>query len=549
MNERNRRVENKRLRTLTIFRIRKGVSQPELIVKEDETNKSFELSITGCNFAKLYTKRIAPKTPDWAELFLDLVDANNLGTNSSVSAILLVGVGDYTFVLTFGHGRHLVRDDTLEERFGLVCTLNSVAPDSLRCVDVQSLDAIQSHSRIQSGLEIPVGQFGLNVEQDMLKAVVGAPKDSGLGARMTGGDSLSVSVRMNLSDLPSLLRAYEEQFTRGLSATVYAWVNNINLVKRSSALIDDLNSIVVSKFRAEDYQDIWLAIPEIIDWNKVSGFTYQGSGKAMHSDINLDGFLSTLSETSKVTVELLKTRKVFCVDEDYNRTGKAWSIYKCLYAEIEKSDQKYIFNGGLWYRVDEDFVAQTNGDFSNIPMSTIALPSYHGGGEGHYNRSVAESMAKKYDLLDDKKKVFHGGGYGQVEICDLFSKNRELIHVKRYGKSNVLSHLFSQGFVSGQLLQMDKEFRRKVVDKLSHEFKDLIDVDVRPIDKQFTIVFAIISELQSHELHLPFFSRVNLNNTFKQLIGFGYRVELLKIDVDQTYAVTKKYPPEKNKKL
>ena len=77
-------------------------------------------------------------------------------------------------------------------------------------MDVQSLDAIQSHTRIQSGQETTSDQFGLDVEQDMLKAIVGAPRDEKLGTRMTGTDSLVVSAKMDLSDLPSFLDAYPQ---------------------------------------------------------------------------------------------------------------------------------------------------------------------------------------------------------------------------------------------------------------------------------------------------------------------------------------------------
>jgi len=141
----------------------------------------------------------------------------------------------------------------------------------------------------------------------------------------------------------------------------------------------------------------------------------------------------------------------------------------------------------------------------------------------------------------------HGGGHGQVEICDLFSIDRELIHVKLYGKSSVFSHLFSQGFVSAQLIQIDADFRKKVRGQLAAPFVDLIEINKKPGQDEFTVVYAVISEEKGGTLRLPFFSRVNLNNTAKVLRGFGYRVELLKIPVDDRYAKTTKLPPSKQK--
>jgi uncharacterized protein (TIGR04141 family) len=47
----------------------------------------------------------------------------------------------------------------------------------------------------------------------------------------------------------------------------------------------------------------------------------------------------------------------------------------------------------------------------------------------------------------------------------------------------------------------------------------LIDAATKPAPDAFTIVYAIISEEPGAGLHLPFFSRVNLNNTRKILRG------------------------------
>lgn len=149
-----------------------------------------------------------------------------------------------------------------------------------------------------------------------------------------------------------------------------------------------------------------------------------------------------------------------------------------------------------------NFVERTNSEFRKIDVSSLQLPVYAGGGEGKYNNHVCDKYPARFALLDDKNKISHGGGHGQVEVCDIFSINRELIHVKIYGKSSVFSHLFSQGFVSGQLLQVDADFRKKVKAKLGSPFNDLIAVE-RPTDKELTIVFAVISDSEEKALQLP----------------------------------------------
>lgn len=535
--------KKKNVEHLSIYLAKEAIIRRDQIIKAD-CDGSAEIAISGSGKGHLYWTAPHPVYPKWTSLFAGSMDIKQIGKVSGLSAAFVLKVEGRYFILTFGQGgRFLIEDDVCEERFGLIAALNSVDRESFRCIDKQSLDAIQSHTRIQSGEETTADQFGLDVEQDMLKAIVGTPKDSSLGNRMTGTDSLSVSVRMDLSDLPSLLKMYKEKYEQDLSETDYDWVNNISAVKSSSALITALEGCLIEKFTNEDYTNLWLAIPEIIDWNLVCGFIYAGGKGVRHPDIDLQGFLSTLKGQA-ISIDLLKQRHVHCADADHKYVFKHWSIYKCLYAEIEHEGKKFILNDGKWFNVSMSFVERTNAEFKKVDISSLKLPVYQGGGEGKYNEGVSENNSDKFALLDDKNKISHGGGHGQVEACDLFSLDKELVHVKIYGKSSVFSHLFSQGFVSGQLLQLDAAFREKLKAKLKPPFSNLIDIEARPKDKEFTVVFAVISESTEESLYLPFFSRVNLNNTCKVLKGFGFNVQLLKIPVDPLYAKTKHCPPK-----
>lgn len=532
---------------LTIFLVKSAYATPNQIVNLEECDHPITVPIAGYGSGQLHIKRTPPTAPKWAKLFKETVDLNSLKI-PGISAIFLINVNGRYFVLSFGQGgRFLIRENTTEDRFGLLCTLNSIDPKSLRCVDVQSLDAIQSHTRIQSGQATSSDQFGLDVEQDMLKAVVGAPLDEAFGTRMAGSDALSVSVKMNLLDLPYLLDEYRKKFEADLSAKDHQWVNNISLTKDATT-IASLETELNRKLAAKIYDNIWLSIPEIINWQTVKGFMYSHGRKEVHSDISFPGFLKTINAGSTITLDLLRQRKVHCADADHNPVYNSWPVFRCLYAEIDLPATKHILNDGKWYTVATDFVTKTNSDFDAMPMSNLMLPDYTGGGEGAYNEGIATVAPNQYALLDDKKKIMHGGGHGQVEICDLLSIDRELIHVKMYGRSNVFSHLFAQGFVSGQLIQIDPEFRQKVRAQLTTPFVDLIQVETKPAQDDFTIVYAVISDADGSKLRLPFFSRVNLNNTARILRGFGYKVELLKIGVDPVFAKTALCPPKKSKK-
>jgi len=528
-------MPKKKVVHLTVFLIKDQFNKASEILETDECDEPVEVAIAGHGKGRLFIKQSPNQPPKWASLFAGQLDARRLKT-ANVAAAFLFKVDDRWYVLTFGQGgRFLLKGEVFEERFGLLTALNSVNRESFRAVDMQSLDAIESHSRIQSGQGTSADQFGLDIEQDLLKAIVGAPDDEALGSRMAGADSLSVAVRMTLADLPTLLAAYRTKFEAGLSNSDYQWVNNLSMLKTSSALIPALEALLVKNFSTKNYEDVWLSIPEVIDWTMVVGFMFTGGKGSIHPDISLGGFLSTIPDGVEVSIDLLKSRRVYCADQDHNRVYKSWSVYKCLYAETTYKGNRYVLNDGKWFNVSPDFVKRTNEQFSKANRSKLLLPLYQGNGEGKYNASVANSEPDQYQLLD-AHLVRHGGGAGKVEVCDLLSRAGHLLHVKLYGKSSVLSHLFAQGFVSGQLIQTDGDFRAKVANMLKGPFDGLIRAAERPKDQELTIVFAVISESPGDELRLPFFSRVNFNNTAKALMGYGFRVELLKVAVDPNYA-------------
>jgi len=536
-----------RVHHLNIFLVKKSFKDVDKIIKTEACAPPIAVPIAGHGAGQLFVKKNPPTPPRWAELFAEFLNPTDVAV-AGVAAIFLLEVADRKYALAFGQGgRHLLKEDVHEERFGLLATLNSVSSESLRCVDVQSLDAIQSHSRIQSGQASSPDQFGLDVEQDMLKAVVGAPVNQAMGTRMSGSDSLSVGVSLKLSDLPALLVQYKKSYEIDISGKDYEWVNNISVTK-SAALIQKLEVALDARLITKNSQNVWLAIPEIIDWDSVAGFVFTHGKNQMHPDITMEGFLKTVQAGEMVTLELMRQRRVHCVDADFKRTYKDWSVFRCLYAELDTADGKFILNDGSWFKVDSDFVQRTNEDFKKIARSKRKMPTYQDDGEGEYNARVATFFPQEFALLDDKQKIFHGGGHGQVEVCDLFSVDRELIHVKIYGKSSVFSHLFAQGFVSGQLIQIDQNFRKKVKAKLKAPFSELIPVVEKPAQDEFRIVYAVISAEPGEDLQLPFFSRVNLNNTAQILRGFGYKVELLKIPVEPAFAKTVKVPPGKAKK-
>jgi len=518
--------ENKKTQTLSIFLIKEDLLSSEDIIKSDPTIKEHQVEYDGDKLGQLFVQKRHPKPPRWACFFDGCIDVSEIGNVATTSAVLLVKNDVRMFAITFGLGRYLLKTDCWEERFGLRVTLNCIDENKVRCIDKKTLDVITKQSKEQASRDAPPQDFGLDIEQDLLRAVTGKPVNKSYGARMSGMDSLHVAVKAEISDVQELLSKYYVKYNDDSYKRTFPWVDHIAEVK-SKGLIADLDERLAEHVRDSKHDRIWLSVPDIIDWDDVSGFRYSlRANKPEFSDIHLDKFIESL-EGDKIKIGLLKTRRVHCISNEGFEKYK-WTAYKCLYGEITLNSNTYLLSGGKWYIVDIDFVQTVNDSFKATPQYDKSLPSYDHMSETEYNSRVATSSPNDYALMD-RKFIFHGGGQSKFEFCDLYTADKDIIHVKRYGGSSVLSHLFAQGVNSAELFQTDTDFRQKVNAKLPEGYQ-IPDPSKRPDYGEYRVVYAIVSDIDG-DLELPFFSKLSLKNARRRIEGFGYGVAISKIDV------------------
>ena len=317
----------------------------------------------------------------------------------------------------------------------------------------------------------------------------------------------------------------------------FAWVDHINEIK-DKTLHETLDSQLLNRINSGNFDRIWLSVPEIIDLDRVAGFKYfSRASSPRHYDIRIPDFLETFNGVSPDVINL-KQRKIYCVDSEdlvvYERPA-----YRFVYAEVNYQSDVYVLNNGKWYKINSSFAEQVNGFLASVSKYTKSLPVYEDDTEGIYNERVAKRDANSFILLD-KKNITVTGAAAPVEPCDLFRDGNEFIHVKRYGGSSVLSHLLNQGLVSGELFQMDPEFRKLLNSKLPAKFK-LANPNNRPKMNEYHVVFAIISESDEKDLSIPFFSKISLRHVMTRLQAMGFVVTMAKISVDERTKTLKRY--------
>ena len=140
-------------------------------------------------------------------------------------------------------------------------------------------------------------------------------------------------------------------------------------------------------------------------------------------------------------------------------------------------------------------------------------------------------MPEKYKSLDQEFYYFNKN---KIELCDLIDvQNKTLIHVKKYGASSVLSHLFLQALNSAELIANKKE-REKIISYYQEKYQIII-----PDESAFNVVMAIITtaDLQNGEyLKIPFFSKMSVVSVVNKLESFGFipKIAFIHSTVDLT---------------
>lgn len=541
------RKPRRRKEKLSIYLVKPGIEGNLFKVIDLEKSKPpIEMEVQGLE-ATLYVKKEPPKPPPpWTKLFTDHQDLPEdlFGGRKAVGAALVVKINESLFVLTFGTGFHLLKNESIERDFGLRVTLNSVDPDKLRSLDKASYDHNPLNSRTQSSIDLGVFDLDVDSEMDMLYAVTGVSRISVFGSHVTGRDALTLVLEVSLNGLKEVLTECLLKYKTSLPKD-FEWVENIQRVK-DKELHDVLDLELDDTLAKGEFKSMWLGEPEIIDWESQVGYSFDLYQKTpRHVVLTINDLVQYFNDKNiPLTSENLKVQAIHINDNEYNSIKK-WSAYRCLYAEVSTGSEQYILRNGQWYIVNTDFVDKVDKFLEGFDFYDFKLPTYSHDREEDYNEFVSSS----YDNIDlmDKKVVKIGGPHDKLEFCDLIKDSSEFIHVKYYRSSATLSHLFSQGFVAAEAFIGDADFRKRLNDKLPSSSK-LSCTDARPDPSAYKIIYAVATNRMIPK-ELPFFSKVTLKNVLKSLKTLNFNVSISAIKVDPVLEVKKKGKPTKDKKL
>lgn len=472
--------------------------------------------------AILYLQR-SRTAPKWLELFTSIPISDDIKLQDSLRGVLIVETNERLLAFTFGHGRSLINLQTIVRGFGLRVAMNLGDPKQLKSIDKSTLDKVALNTRSQASKNTGIEDFDFEFDHEILKSLTAVVDNEDTLEIISGNDAVALYTEIQFNTIQEiadrLLEAYELQVFR----QTYPWFEYIE-PERDRSVIDILDELVIIELNNNRLNNFWLAPPEIIDYMNFSGFVYrQSSAPVFYQELNLDTFLTDSRFRRNITLSSFKNKKIFVYDASEEAINK-WSAFRCLNGEVSHNQTRYILNDGQWYKVKPSFYVEVCSYFNSIDISNLPFPNYQGQLEGPYLRSIANGV--DFGLLD-QQWVRPNGVSNNLEFCDLLSSCNGIIHVKKYGSSAVLNHLFAQAFQSIEMLINSPEVLIQVNQHLANTSLSL-NFNPSASPREQRIILAIMDHSPG-SLDIPFFAKVNLRHYVRKIKSMGFNVEMAKI--------------------
>ncbi|GAA0365636.1 hypothetical protein GCM10008932_17270 [Alkalibacterium iburiense] len=471
------------------------------------------------------------KPPDWLS-FLELgtdEDIPNM-SNKSTRAVIFIKYLEHLLIFAHGQGRHMIKENVYEKDFGLKVVLNSIHPDNLRSIDSVNIDISSIQTRSQSNRDTEIRNLNFDVVSDLLRSVTGTPEYNHFGKVISGRDSFHFTYEFNngFRDFNEICQILVEKYNSEDYMGSFSWVDNLQKVEDKET-IDELDGLLVEQIN-NNVEEISIGIPEIVDYTSNHSYSYTEKGEK-YEDLNIQDYYERVETFSSVSIKQIKSHYIYSHDNENDGYVDKWNVYSCLIFETFLEDTIYILTVGEWFKVDRDYANQVRNYIQGVDDYELELPACRvNESEPGYNNRISSGNSLPNMINMDRKNLSFNNS--QIELCDLLTDSNELIHVKKWYGSSTLSHLFSQGRVSGELLLREESFRQEAINKINEidtNYAHIIPL-TNYLSSNMTIVFAIIDK-DERELHerLPFFSILNMMQTVEYLKGLGYKVKKTKI--------------------
>ena len=480
------------------------------------------------------------RTPRWAEELDALFPGVAQITNRSNRFVIFLPVAQRWFAVCFGYGSGVLEWDSVESNFGLRVAARRFAPDDVTEFRSRRIDA---SARTQS-VQVPVGtalkDLGIELEGEFVRKLSGRLETKGLNdvdGSVVAGDSIAFKTSTDLYTVQSILGQMLTNVVNSAAREEFQFVDSLEPLRSSEQISKDLDDRLAAELLQQPASQsnyithiLEFAPPDEVRIEEVEDIVVvNGNKSAVMELFTIEALRAALNEVGvRRGVTFLKGIRLVARGADGDELSQLLPLRNWLVYEVGDAVSRYVLTLGRWFRLQEEYSSKLNADLKKIQdvTASVKLPDTtakeH---EAPYNSRAAEAP----DLvLMDLVKIKTEDGI-VVEACDLLHRAGNLIHVKRYNGSQTLSHLFSQGAVSAELLNGDPVMKKEFITEVANRDPSF---ESTAKDAPVTVTYAIaITDKYDLPLDLPTFSKVNLRDFAKRLIRMKVKPTLARIRV------------------
>lgn len=327
--------------------------------------------------------------------------------------------------------------------------LNSIKENELRKITRISIGTNHKQSNEQLPKKANISEFEFDTNTNLISKIT-AQKDDIVFEKATliGGDIFNLTVSRNINNIDEFLQYCFKKYQDTSYQTKFSWIDNIKSIK-DKELINNLNNYLIKEIKEKNFNQIWMPVPEIFNWEMITYFEIIGDKQHQYLDIGIKNVIKSI-KGELTNIEQLNNKKIRAISSENEQNEiDSWSAYKCIIADITFNKKEYCLNNGKWFEVDKNFVKNFKEQYEQIPLNTDNFIEYDHENEDEYNDKLClrwENAA----ILHKIKITIDGRTGNDIEPCDVFYNNK-IIHIKHNAGSNYLSHLFNQALVASEI--------------------------------------------------------------------------------------------------
>ena len=494
-----------------------------------------------------------PGTADCAEWCSDAAITTGLDVayeDSRSGGVLLVGVDDVAYAMSYGTGYALIPGRLKDRRFGMSFAVRRLNPGRVADVVRRRPDGRGRTDSTLVAAGAPIISFGITENVDIIRRLGG--KATGLKTAFGARDNREVSVEgsaglrtryaIDPDKLIADIREVERVCREENPDSAFEFVDHVQPVTDPDTVsdLDGQLEILLGWDAAVAGGYLVPVVPSsaLKHYQAARSHTVKvGSATCVRAGLlELDEILyrTRLQDEGKRLTSLRRGWVSLNSDADGRQQIARTDADHWIEANIDLGARRFVLLDGEWFEIGAEYVRTCRDTIASLfpTVPSVTLPPWFLSmreTEGDYNHKVADSHPGVFLCLDKNSDVRSPlGARSSLEMCDLLGPSNELIHVKHARGSEPLSHLFFQGLVSAETLTASAAAREQfagAVAKLPNG--RVLPESFRPQKVVYAILLKAGTQVTANTL-FPF-SQASLAHASRTLRMYHIDVEVIGI--------------------